>query len=238
MSNDNAGEAHTGTAELERAARDVGDEWKNHRYYEKAEMWLGRFWNPNREFMPMFERLDLSSVVELACGHGRHATKVREFSPEGRILLMDINEENLEFVRKRFEDDPNAHVLKTEGFLFDGVDDESQSAILCYDAMVHFDSEVVFSYLRDTRRVLRPGGMALYHHSNYMRNPGGHHHDNPMWRNFMSQSLFAHYAAKAGLKVIDSRVFSWGPHIRVRYLISLGTHRTLRTDCLTLVQKV
>ena len=33
--------------------------------------------------------------------------------------------------------------------------------------MVHFSADLVQAYLRDTARVLKPGGMALYHHSNY-----------------------------------------------------------------------
>ena len=33
--------------------------------------------------------------------------------------------------------------------------------------MVHFDSDVVRAYLKEFRRILKPGGHGFCHHSNY-----------------------------------------------------------------------
>jgi hypothetical protein len=41
--------------------------------------------------------------------------------------------------------------------------------------MVHFDSDVIQVYLQDTARVLRWGGRALFHHSNYSAGPARGH---------------------------------------------------------------
>ena len=70
--------------------------------------------------------------------------------------------------------------------------------------------EVVRSYLLDTRRVLRNGGHALYHHSNYGAAPGANYAHNPHARNYMTQEIFTEAAAEAGLKVVESVVIGWG----------------------------
>jgi len=72
--------------------------------------------------------------------------------------------------------------------------------------MVHFDSDVVRSYLREFRRVLAIGGQGFCHYSSYTGNPTGTYRDHPGWRNFMSVELFEHYLAKEGLRPIESRV--------------------------------
>ena len=55
--------------------------------------------------------------------------------------------------------------------------------------MVHFESDVIRSYLRDTMRVLEPGGRGFFHHSNYTG--GEDWRTNPSSRNFMSQAFFS-----------------------------------------------
>jgi len=75
--------------------------------------------------------------------------------------------------------------------------------------MVHFDSDVIRSYIKEFARVLVVGGHAFAHHSNYTGNPGGDPRCNPGWRNFMSGELFAHYAHKEGLSVIRQKNVDW-----------------------------
>ena len=136
--------------------------------------------------------------VELATGHGRNSEKLRHLAD--RLYLVDINETNIEFLRRRFADAQNIVYVHNDGVSLDGIPDAEVTFLYCFDSMVHFDNDVVRAYLREFRRVLRPGGTGSCHYySNYTGNPTGSYRDHPGWRNFMSVELFEHYAAKEGL---------------------------------------
>lgn len=186
----------------------VGEAWKQSPYYEDAEKWTFHFWGDESTFKRHFQRLDLRTVVELACGHGRHAERVAPMA--GTLELCDIHEENLAVCRKRLASFENVQYLKNSGFDFRPLPDASTTAIYCYDAMVHFSSDLVSSYLEDTARILVRGGMALYHHSNYDIDKGVHYGLNPHARNLMSMERFRNLSEAAGLRVVDSEVLEWG----------------------------
>ena len=101
--------------------------------------------------------------------------------------------------------------------------DAELTAVFCYDAMVHFDPEVVKSYVSDTKRVLRPGGRALYHHSNFNKPEGMAYSATKHARNRMTQQEFIGYAKQAGLLVVESQVIRWGAEVEL--------------DCVTLLEK-
>jgi cyclopropane fatty-acyl-phospholipid synthase-like methyltransferase len=89
--------------------------------------------------------------------------------------------------------------------------------------MVHFEHQCVLSYLQDTQRVLIPGGLALYHHSNYPNSNFQHYGQNPHARNYMTKELFRNFTLKSGLIIKEQIVINW------------GNDKDL--DCLSLVQK-
>jgi SAM-dependent methyltransferase len=205
----------------------INDQWRQSRYYDDAESaeWVGGFWNESKTFERMFRTLDRRVLVELACGHGRHtAFLLRQpaYTDTGRIYLLDVNEENVEFCRTRFAGIPAVAVYRNSGHDFRPVGDGEATAIFCYDSMVHFEYGTVISYIKDAMRILVPGGRALFHHSNYDKAPGNSYRDNPDWRNFMSKALFAHVAMRSGFTVIEQVVFDWA---------------TPESDCLTLLER-
>jgi ubiquinone/menaquinone biosynthesis C-methylase UbiE len=199
----------------------VAEAWANSKYYARAEEWTHVFWGPKTHFRRLFDRLDLTSVVELACGHGRHAaqTAVRA----GHLTLIDIFEANLAACRERLAGAANVDYILGCGLDFQPLPDNSITAIYCYDAMVHFAPSMVEAYLLDAARVLKPGGMALFHHSNYPAPLERHYGQNPNARNHMTAALFAHYAENAGLTVVESIIIPWG--------------KVADLDCLTLLRK-
>jgi ubiquinone/menaquinone biosynthesis C-methylase UbiE len=199
----------------------VGEPWADSPYYDDAERWTHVFWTPGTEFRRMFDKLDLTEVVELACGHGRHAATIANQATH--ITLMDIFDSNLDFCKKRLENHKNVSFLKGDGGSFRPLMDASVTSIFCYDAMVHFSPEIIRSYLVDTARVLKPGGKAFFHHSNYPAPLDQHYGLNPHARNHMTASLFSTYATAAGLDIVESKIIPWGEMSDL--------------DCLTLVAK-
>lgn len=209
--------------DLEAAAKTIGRDWQQNRYYEASEGDIGVFWSDRSKFKQQFDRLRLNRVVELACGHGKQSQYIIDKCE--RLIFVDINAENLEFCKTRYAGYNNTEFLLTNGYNLAGIEDQSIDSIFCYDAMVHFPQQVVESYLSDVKRILKIGGRGLFHHSNlaapmsldyrsYSKNPHG--------RNIMSQYMFQRYALEAGMKILSSEVFPWG---NVNDL-----------DCLTLVE--
>lgn len=193
---------------LEQDVAVVAEAWAESAYYEDAERWTFLFWNPQTNFRQMFDRLDLTRVIELACGHGRHTEQF--VGRAGHVTLFDIFDTNLEFCRKRLAGHANVSYVKGDGSTFRPLEDRSATAIFCYDAMVHFSPDMVRSYLTDAARVLKPGGMALFHHSNFPAPLDRHYGLNPHSRNHMTAPLFGAYARAAGLEVVETRIIPWG----------------------------
>jgi SAM-dependent methyltransferase len=202
-------------------AERVGKDWLGSPYYASAEQWTFIFWRRTGLFRQMFDLLDLTHVVELACGYGRHAEMFRDRAE--RITLLDILEENIEQSRKRHAAHRNITCLRNNGIDYAPLAERSATAVFCYDAMVHFTPEVVGSYVLDTARVLTPGGRALFHHSNYGVPTGHGYGANPHARNYMTQELFSSYAREARLEVERSHVIPWG--------------EIADLDCITLLRK-
>jgi SAM-dependent methyltransferase len=198
-------------------------DWSEAPYYPLAETSLWPFWSDSQPFSRMFNTLDLADVVELACGHGRHAAYIRQYYVFGSMTLVDVNASNVAYCRDRFAGDNRIRYLVNSGSDLQALDSGIYSAAFCYDAMVHFEYDDALSYVGEFYRILRPGGRALLHHSNYDKKPGARYSDNPHWRNFMSASLFAHAAMRAGFTVVEQRLIDWG--------------ETAALDCATLLAK-
>lgn len=170
---------------------------------------LGIFWDNNSLFRQMFEQLDLANTVELACGHGRHTAQI--VKKARWVTLVDINRENIDACRRRFSQSSNVSYLINNGSDLRGIKTETVSALFCYDAMVHFEASDIIGYLSEITRVLLTGGRALLHYSNCEEYPEGTYEDGPHWRNFFSEKMMRHFANRAGLNLIDSKLTPWPP---------------------------
>jgi len=192
---------------LSQSIETVKAPWVGSNYYQEAERWTFVFWDAGRPFRKWFDRLDLTDTIDLACGHGRHGEKSAPLC--GRLTMIDVLPENVDVCRRRLGHLANVDFASTEGASYP-VPNASVSAIYCYDAMVHFSPMIVESYLTDTARVLRPGGMALFHHSNYAAPTDQHYGLNPHARNHMTLAQFSEMAQRAGLAVSDQMPLAWG----------------------------
>lgn len=195
--------------------QEVIDQWKHREspdfdYYRKAEQesWFAGFWAEGSDFVRLFNQLDLTNVLEIACGQGRQSSKVIDRA--GHLTLMDTSVDGLDACRARFMGRPNvSFMLSPTGTDLAGISDATMTAVFSYDSMVHFEMECIFAYLAETARVLKPGGRSLFHHSVFDQNPGKSFRDHPSWRNFMSISAFRHVSARAGLVIEEMVTFPW-----------------------------
>ncbi|MEM7565699.1 MAG: class I SAM-dependent methyltransferase [Pseudomonadota bacterium] len=151
---------------------------------------------------------DLARSVDIAAGFGRNTRKLLELGA-GHVIAVDVNPDCIARLETNFANDP-VTVLHNNGHDIAGIDAESRTFVYSFDAMVHFDTEIVFAYIHEFFRVLEPGGMALIHHSNFTGNPGGDFRDNPHWRNYMSLELFGHIAKRGGFEIVDQVPITWG----------------------------
>lgn len=205
--------------------KEIANYWKDDPYYDRAENWLSCFWDKDSIFFKRFKELDLSSVVELACGHGRHVSQYVDEA--GAITLVDVNKENIEHCRKRFNKYAKIGFLQNSGNDFDFLPSSSVTAIFTYDAMVHFNIIDIMNYLKESYRILVPGGRILFHHSNnYDAKLGEPFIVNANGRNFMSDKIFASMAMSFGFNVLSQDIFDWESGTRAKNL-----------DCLSLCEK-
>lgn len=193
-------------------------------YYQEAESEniLSIFWDKSSSFYEMFSELNLDNVIELACGHGRHLEQYKQAA--GKITLVDIVAKNILYCKKRFSDENKIAYYVNNGHDLSDLESGAYSALFVYDAMVHFEMIDIFEYLKETERVLKAGGRALFHHSNNTEDYKVTFSTGTSGRNYMSAQLFAYLANRAGLKIIKQKIIDWG---QVKNL-----------DCLTLVEKV
>jgi ubiquinone/menaquinone biosynthesis C-methylase UbiE len=183
-------------------------------YFQDAEAVIDLQWN--QIIYPIIQGLDFSVVLDLACGHGRNSDYLRKLTKE--LHLVDMNESCLQACRERFGqsiDGTRVHYHLTDGNHLRFIPDAGITLVYTWDSMVHFDKLVVQDYVREIARVLRPGGSAFLHHSNFGAvSPDSDWASNEGTRSDMSAELMRRYAAEAGLEVVrqdlQGRKEGWG----------------------------
>jgi len=211
------------TDKLRQETAEVVGRWAKTPYYDAVEKQALTQWESLIQPFLAGHEIDYTAVLELAVGHGR-MTEILLQQAE-HVTGVDVLQENIDFCSARLGHQPNLTLLRNDGVTLTGVESDSINFVFCFDSMMHFDSDVVRAYLREFKRILAPGGKAFLHHSNLTRNPGGNFQTNAHARNFMSQALFQHYAAKEGLLSLKSEVIDWGR----------GDKRVAELDCLSLL---
>jgi ubiquinone/menaquinone biosynthesis C-methylase UbiE len=159
--------------------------------------------------MPFLSQVEINyqRTVDLACGHGRNSEKLAPLAD--RLVLVDVNPETLAFCKQKVTTMACEYV-QTNGYDLHGISDNSVTFLYCFDAAVHFDLEIIISYIKEFKRILIPGAYGFVHHSNSTEFPGLDFRKHPLWRNFMSKEIFAHVCIRKGLNIVDQRIVDWG----------------------------
>ncbi len=174
-------------------------------YHARAEAAMDAHWNGFLKGFLAESPIDYARTVDFACGYGRNTAKLLE-AGAGRVTMVDVNPENLARCAARFAGDARVDRVQCNGYGLAGLADRAYTFVYSFDAMVHFDVEIVAAYMPEFFRVLAPGGYAFLHTSMFDGAPGKPFTENPHWRNFMSPALFEHLAIKAGFEVARLRV--------------------------------
>jgi ubiquinone/menaquinone biosynthesis C-methylase UbiE len=144
-------------------------------------------------------------VLEIGPGAGRWSQVLA--ARASRLVLLDISEEPLRLCRARLSEFTNVSYVHGGGSDLPGIDDASIDAVWSFDVFVHVAPADFVGYLDEIARVLRPGGVAVIHHSDG-RNQGRllSRHG---WRAPMSRELLAELAPPRGL-IVARQFDSWG----------------------------
>jgi Methyltransferase domain len=191
----------------------------NSYYFNLAERDMAAQWD---KFISPFLPLDAdySYVLEIAPGHGRNTVRLLDVSE--RIVGVEINQDNVDFLKNRFSKFPQLSFYKTDGLTLPRELDNHVSFVYSFDAMVQFDKEVVASYLKEMSRVMRVGALGYLHHSQtpecpltfsngFCSKPDllGDDPENPHQRNANSKENVARDAEKYGLTVVNQYDVIW-----------------------------
>lgn len=194
------------------------DEWFE---IAEAEDAVAVFWGNNSVFKKEFDKLDLENVIEIACGWGRHVPHYLGMA--SKVTLVDILEENMIICKERFKTENKITYYRNNGYNLEELEAESYTAVFSYDSMVHFELFDVYEYMKDIYRVLRQGGKALLHHSNYSKDYQADFLNAPHARCFMDKQIIAYMAYRIGFRVVEQHVIDW--------------YDMKDLDCITLLEK-
>jgi SAM-dependent methyltransferase len=148
----------------------------NERAHEDANYYVafGRREQDNDEFFETandlvkglaadFKRLaGRGAALEIGCGPGRLMRPLSRYF--GEIHGVDVSDEMIRLARERLRGTPNAHPHHTTGSDLAQFPDDKFDYVYSYAVFQHIPSrEVVFNYLREAWRVLKPGGILKAH---------------------------------------------------------------------------
>jgi cyclopropane fatty-acyl-phospholipid synthase-like methyltransferase len=140
-------------------------------------------------------------TVEIAAGGGRFTKFLIEESES--VTAVDLNEYAIERLKNRFED---ITVIQNDGKSLKGV--KKADYVFSFDSMVHFPKDVVFAYLKEIYRILKPNGTAFLHVSN-LNEADEDITKNAHWRAEGSAYIFADKAKEIGFSEVNVKLWDW-----------------------------
>jgi len=209
------------------AGKHLGDEWNSS---EKLGLTVPAGEIPHyldrQVFGPFLGEPEV--ILEIGAGGGRFTTVLLPRCR--RLIATDTSPTMLEILRRRFGHDGKLEVQLLDGRGLGGTPDASVDAVFSYGVFVHLQHWDIFNYIRETARVLKPGGKAVIQHANtfselgwqlFLRQvqPSLNRHKHPWSFSLMTPEIMREFAVRSGL-VVDRLETSVVPR-----------------DCIALLQK-
>jgi SAM-dependent methyltransferase len=99
------------------------------------------------------------TLLEIGCGTGRMTRRLSELF--GQVIALDVSAEMLKRAQQALVDRDNIGYLLGNGHDLVEIADQSVDVVFSYITLQHVPTaSYVLSYIRETARVLRPGGRA------------------------------------------------------------------------------
>ena len=200
------------------------DRWNN-RYNWKC---CGEEWNYGEDWkVGLAERLlqyiePDSIVLEIGPGAGRWTVYLQRAA--GCLILVDLSDKCINMCKARFNGYTNIIYTVNDGRSLPGVADSSVSFVWSYDVFVHVIEPDVDLYVKEIRRVLKPGAVGIIHHPNTdeaFRKKFGEMRPKGSYQGLraeMTTGVFSRILAHHGLAVVE-HFSKWGDkgQFRTRY---------------------
>jgi len=154
--------------------------------------------------------LNGATVVDIGCGIGR-LTQHMLHEPLTRYLGIDIIPEILQDAIEIAKDDKR--------FSFEigsdckiPMEDGVADVVVAYSVITHLLDEETFEYLQDARRVLKPGGVAIFsfldfmydrHVENFFRHAAQHRHGHGDMLKYTTKEVLRLFGEKAGFSNVQ-----------------------------------
>jgi SAM-dependent methyltransferase len=136
-----------------------GAQWDEDEFRLVGERFVKRMMDRYNEFaaIPAAE----ADVLEIGCGVGRFILPL--CSRFRHVTGVDISERMLAVATRRCATERNVDLILSDGASLSGVADRSQDFVITAGVFQHIvNFEVIANYLRESLRVLRPGGLLLF----------------------------------------------------------------------------
>jgi len=183
--------------------------WSNYDWSQFGEEWSldakrYRGLDPNRWKTLLVNKMMLkyikkgSTVLEIGPGAGRWTEVLIPIC--SRLLIADILEKCLLICKERFKAYSNIEYYHIEGGRLDFIPDDTVDYIWSYDVFVHINPTDTERYIIDFKRILKPGGFAIIHHSDtYLSEVDAKN----SFRSYMDGKFFTHLVEKHGMRLVE-----------------------------------
>lgn len=183
--------------------------------------WSHIFWQRPWSFRPLFDKLDPGRMVAFFAGDGAQASRAAELAHE--VVAIAATADVSANARARLESVANVTCRTANEKYLPECDEGTVDSLFSYDCLVQMPETNLDAFLAETAHVLRDGGLALLHHSNFLFDDAVAMHDRPHGRASMSAARLAEMANRHGFEVIAQQVIPWGT--------------VTGLDCLSLVER-
>jgi len=137
------------------------------------------------------------TILEIGPGAGRWSKVLHPYA--SNLILSDISEICLEICKNLFQGATNVQYYLISDRL-SMIKENSIDYIWSYDVFVHVNPSEIKKYIEDFYRILKPGGVALIHHSGLYTEKFGRIYG---FRSIMDKHTFAQIVRNHGMTIIE-----------------------------------